>query len=191
MRPISVLCSVVRFVAVVSVLLILFFVCNTALHLGLVEPETADLSTSATASVGLLYVSDHQKIVHHRLLETVTKPPVVSTETTNKPGPDLHTVSSANISSPHGLRNNRAPEVSQVYHKTVRNHAQKVLQANEPSISKLFDISQVFHWPQPRAVKSMKELMREKWIGDLQSSILKLPSHEVILLTSNRPYTEV
>lgn len=54
-----------------------------------------------------------------------------------------------------------------------------------------FTLSHNYHWPQPRAVRAVADLMTEQWMTDLQSCLKRVTSHEVTLLTSNQPYTEV
>lgn len=54
-----------------------------------------------------------------------------------------------------------------------------------------FTLSHNYHWPQPRAVRAVTDLSTEQWVTDLQSCLKIVTSHEVTLLTSNQPYTEV
>lgn len=54
-----------------------------------------------------------------------------------------------------------------------------------------FTLSHNYQWPQPRAVRAVTDLMTEQWMTDLQGCLKRVTSHEVTLLTSNQPYTEV
>lgn len=54
-----------------------------------------------------------------------------------------------------------------------------------------FSLSRNYHWPQPRAVRPVRDLVTEQWITDLQSCLKRMTSREVTLLTSNQPYREV
>ena len=54
-----------------------------------------------------------------------------------------------------------------------------------------FTLSHNYQWPQPRAVRAVTDMMTEQWMADLQGCLKRVTSHEVTLLTSNQPYTEV
>ena len=182
MRLISILCSLVRAVTIVSILLILFLtVYNTAIYLLSAphgQPETRHPSLITTTASERL--QRNRKIGSHTLFETATSPPVLSTKVTPTPH-------SANFTSIHKatLKDRDQHDTN---NKTNGGYNEKLLQSSKPTLSESFTINQAFHWPQPRAVRAMK---RDKWLADLQSCLLKLPSREVIILTSNQPYTEV
>ena len=92
------------------------------------------------------------------------------------------------------LSNRSQFEASDTYHKTDK---QNILSGSSPSpmhrVTPVapFTIGHDYHWPQPRAVRPLSELMAEQWMTDLQACVRRMTSHEVILLTSNQPYTEV
>ena len=172
MRLISILCSLVRTVAIVSLLLILFLtVYNIAVYLLSGQPETRHPSHIMTTASERL--QRNRKIGSHTLFETATSTPVFSTKATHI----------ANFTSMH-----KATLKDRAQHDTNNKTNGGVLQSSKPTLSESWTINQAFHWPQPRAVKAMK---RDKWLADLQGCLLKLPSREVIILTSNQPYTEV
>ena len=178
MRPLSVLCSLVRTAAILSVVLILCLIVYYSAIASDGQPQShvRQPTIATTASVEL-------KVGYHRLLQTAVR----ASDTTSSPrkitSTALHTAIPTNITS----QQNVAASWKDRYDKPEK----EVLQSSIPSRLDSFQMSSDFHWPQPRAVKAMKELKREKWLADLQNCLQKLLSNEVVLLTSNQPYTEV
>lgn len=76
-------------------------------------------------------------------------------------------------------------------------HSSSISHVNSPTLVAphtavaALSVGRDYHWPQPQAVRPLKDLMAEQWMADLQSCVRRMTSHEVTLLTSNQPYTEV
>ena len=66
-----------------------------------------------------------------------------------------------------------------------------IMMSSSPSMTSMFPISHNLHWPQPRAVRAINDILHEQWLADLKECISMMTSREVIMLTSNQQYTEV
>ena len=198
MRPISVLCSVVRTATVAAALLISFLIycCGRNLSplLATLRPHTADPTSTG---VRLQEVSVQLTLEVSVGVQVTNRPPANTTSAAS-PGPQTQVSTSTlhrflSASKPLSQDKNTAVEKSRAlenYHKTHDKNGGKVSHSTMSTVPR-FQMSSTFQWPQPRAVRAVRELRNEQWLADLQSCLVRLPSREVTLLTSNQPYTEV
>ena len=222
MRPISLLCVVVRLLLLLSVLLASSLICYYGVLIHRPSPSLHNTPTVAITdkvprlnpaslinSAEVPHIDDQLRLLaYHRLTARLaryaTSRPVAATSinsqlSTEKRQPLTlstqtvhHGVMHANPSSDEqqmlrsiGGHSNQSDTVNLHINNSMMSVALNPM--NKPSLP----LTHTLHWPQPRAIRSTRELMSEQWIADLQSCITRMTSHEITLLTSNQQYTEV
>ena len=70
-----------------------------------------------------------------------------------------------------------------------RPHIEQHLATAEPGTR--FEIHSDFHFPHPRAVHTVREILHSDWLQKLKATLLMMPTTQVTMVTSNLPYKDV
>ena len=139
-------------------------------------------SSTPNTNSSLQNAAPTRKKEQHIVSHSVSKPP---NHQRTPPSRQTSTDDSDLKEKPHMLRKEKAkPTTSQAVEGRSEGKAQ------HSSVEPL-SIAPDYLWPQPHAVRPMRDLMTEQWMADLQSCVRRMPSHQLTLLTSNQAYTEV
>ena len=184
MRLINVICVSVRLLVVISFLLACILV-YYYFHSGQLTTITATDSDSQS-------LNNEQMTISTTLADTTDLNTVILSQSTTfsddevktfKKSVTMATESHHSITS--GVLSKSTPSNPPITSSV------SIMMSSSPSMTSMFPISHNLHWPQPRAVRAINDILHEQWLADLKECISMMTSREVIMLTSNQQYTEV
>ena len=194
MRAISVVCLLLRLLSVLSVAITCLILCY---YCGLLSlhpqqpPRTQSPPTTDPWGDQLV-----RETASERLVATLASLPdnvrtrIIQNQVSHTP----NNLSRDEERGQHGTAggNGVREDISnEVHHSTLAQSTPPSPPMQSSSLLQSFPISQEFHWPQPRAVHSIHQLLHEQWLSELKEYLSAMTSREVTVLTSNHAYTEV
>ena len=202
MRAVSILCSLLRAAVVAFILLAIGLFCHSTVdfwpHPDISQDSPPPTQLSSVASSSRPSFTSEKRVAHYqRVLSATTRRTLVGS-TTRKPARSGTRSTSMSTTTERVGRSvtSTTPALKTVgpttpLHNPIPHNKNLGTKGDSPQSNVSFQLGRDFCWPQPRAVRDVRSLKNEEWLADMKRCLLQLPSREVVLLTSNQPYTEV